>query len=154
MTKSIQTLNKIINDSELTDIDKEDFISFLDGISKDDISQIIQLFTNNPDEVVTFWATLKEKLLFLQTLNESEDFSDEAKQDIANQVSQMNNEEFDVFIDTIRKIQNGANPNQLIEEINKESEKNHQEFMEFAQEFLDKTKEYQQELAQEVSNEQ
>jgi hypothetical protein len=154
MTKSIQTLNKIINDSELTDIDKEDFISFLDGISKDDISQIIQLFTNNPDEVVTFWATLKEKLLFLQTLNESEDFSDEAKQDIANQVSQMNNEEFDVFIDTIRKIQNGANPNQLIEEINKESEKNHQEFMELAQEFLDKTKEYQQELAQEVSNEQ
>ena len=154
MTKSIQTLNKIINDSELTDIDKEDFISFLDGISKDDISQIIQLFTNNPDEVVTFWATLKEKLLFLQTLNESEDFSDEAKQDIANQVSQMNNEEFDVFIDTIRKIQNGANPNQLIEEINKESEKNHQEFMKLAQEFLDKTKEYQQELAQEVSNEQ
>jgi hypothetical protein len=154
MTESIQTLNKIINDSELADMDKEDFISFLDGISEDDILQMIQLFTNNPDEVVTFWAMLKEKLLFLQTLNESEDFSDETKRDIANRVSQMSDAEFNAFIDTIRKIQNGANPNQLIEEINKESEKNHQEFMELAQEFLDKTKEYQQELAQEVSNEQ
>lgn len=154
MTSLSQTINDLINQSDLSDDDKDDFILFLDGATDEELSQMIAMFTSNPNELTPFWTALKEKLIFLQLLDETTEFSDEAKSDISKRVSQMSDDEFSVFISTFQEINDGANPKEKIEKLSQDAEKNHEEFMTLAKEFLTKSQQYQKDLKQDLQNEE
>lgn len=154
MTDLTQTINDLINQSNLSDDDKEDFTLFLDGATDEELSQMIKMFTDRPDELISFWSSLKEKLIFLQLLDENTEFSDEAKSDISERVSQMSDEEFGAFASAIQDLNDGANPKEKMEDLSQEAKKNHTEFMTLTQEFLTKSQEYQENLKQDLQNEE
>lgn len=154
MTDLAQTINGLINQSDLSDDDKEDFTLFLDGATDEELSQMITMFTDHPDELVSFWASLKEKLIFLQLLDENTEFSDEAKSDVSERVSQMSDEEFTVFTSAMQEINDGADGKDKMEKMSQDAQKNHKEFMTLTQEFLTKSQEYQENLKQTLENEE
>ncbi len=154
MTDLTQTISGLINQSDLSDDDKEDFTLFLDGATDEELSQMIEMFTDRPDELISFWSSLKERLIFLQLLDENTEFSDEAKSDISERVSQMSDEEFGALTSAIQELNDGANPKEKMEGLSQEAEKNHAEFMTLTQEFLTKSQEYQENLKQDLQNEE
>ena len=86
-------------------------------------------------------------------LDENTEFSDEAKSDISERVSQMSDEEFGALTSAIQELNDGANPKEKIEGLSQDAEKNHAEFMALTQEFLTKSQEYQESLKQDLQNE-
>ncbi|XLQ20456.1 MAG: hypothetical protein ACKUBY_01610 [Candidatus Moraniibacteriota bacterium] len=110
-----------INNSELTTEDKEDFIFFLKNISTEELEQMTEMFNNNSSEIVPFWITLKEKLIFMELLDENTDFSDEEKNNIKQQISEMGAEEFSIFLDTIGEMTDDANVEEKMNSLLKQS---------------------------------
>lgn len=117
-------LHEQIQSSELTNEDKEDFILFAKNISDEEIIQLTQLFNKDTSEIVPFWMTLKKKLIFMELLDKNTDFSNEAKDDIRQQISKMNSEEFDTFLSAIQEISDGADIAQKMNSISEQSKKN------------------------------
>ncbi len=132
---SIQ-LHDQINNSDLSTEDKEDFIFFLENISDEELIQMNELFSENDSELVSFWTNLKEKLIFMELLDEDTDFSDETKNDIKQQLSEMSVEEFNSFLEAVQKIADDANIGNEMNLLLEQSKKNNEELSSLTEELI------------------
>jgi len=119
-------LHDLINASTLPDEDKKMFISFLENAPKKDIAEMTKIFTTDPQEIVAFWTTLKQKLIFIKFLDEKVNFSNEVKNDIKKQISEMSVEEFDSFLATLQKVRAGVDVKEEMNSLLKQSKENNE----------------------------
>ncbi len=132
---STQLQDQIAN-SDLSTEDKEDFIFFLENISDEELVQMNELFSGDTSELVSFWTSLKEKLIFMELLDENTDFSDETKNDIKQQLSEMSIEEFNSFLEAVQKIADGANIKNEMNTLLKQNKKNNEELSSLTEELI------------------
>ncbi len=132
---STQLQDQIAN-SDLSTEDKEDFIFFLENISDEELVQMNELFSGDTSKLVSFWTSLKEKLIFMELLDENTDFSDETKNDIKQQLSEMSIEEFNSFLEAVQKIADGANIKNEMNTLLKQNKKNNEELSSLTEELI------------------
>ena len=143
-----ETIATLIKNSNLSDKDKESFITFLNSISENNLFQIIQIFEKKPEEVEQFWITLKPRIAFLHKIELSDNLLKDKKAKIMNQITKMNDDEFNACVNGTKGIKNETDLKEKIEKFSKDRKESHEEFMTSAKEFLRKITHYQSEIQQ------
>ena len=129
MSDNIQEFNKLIKQSELTEEERDAMIQYFSEADENDIKTLVEMFAQNPDMIVNFWRTLYAKLIFLELLSETDTLSNEAKEDITKKITQMSEEEFFTFLETLDSIKDPNDTGKIMQNITDAYRKIHDEIM-------------------------
>lgn len=140
MNDKIKIVKIIEKSLQMTDLEKKEFIGYLDTLKNNNLAQIAQVFEEKPRELVRFWLGLKVRMLLLQGIDNSDKITRKEKKSLKKNILDMGDEELYACVHTMK-----SEANTTKDDLDKKTKKllraereNHQKFMEMANKVLKK----------------